>query len=285
MARRAYQVSDWNGRSGESWVVHQERLDRMLADFGDAAIAAAGPACGESVLDIGCGAGASSFALASRVGRQGRVVGVDISEALIGAARAGAPAGDAVQFAVADAARLPLSGTAFDLLFSRFGVMFFENPAAAFAHLRQALKPSGRLAFVCWRTAAENDWVRLPMAAIRDLVPPVAAPDPEAPGPFSFGDRSRLEAILDRAGFVDIAVTAFDREIIFGVGVDDAAAVADALDMASEVGPLSRALEGCRDDVRATAKEAVRLAFAKRVRHGSVVIDGAAWIVTARAAR
>jgi SAM-dependent methyltransferase len=181
----ADRVADWNGQSGERWVAHQARLDARLAVFGQAAIEAAAPATGERVLDVGCGAGASSLALAARVGAGGQVLGVDISEPLIGRARALAPQDTPVQFRVADASSAELP-EAFDILFSRFGVMFFDDPTGAFAHMRRALQPGGRVAFVCWRGAAENDWVRLPMGAIKGIVPPTAPPDPEAPGPLSF---------------------------------------------------------------------------------------------------
>lgn len=277
-----YQVADWNGQNGERWVTNQARLDHMLVAFGEAAIKAASPGAGERVLDVGSGAGASSFALAARVGAAGQVKGIDISKPLIDRARANTPAGAPVSFELADAAHTPLATQAYDLIFSRFGVMFFEDPAAAFAHLRTALKPGGRLAFVCWRGAAENDWVRLPMGAIRDLIPLPPAPDPEAPGPFSFGDPDRVARILDAAGFTDAVITPFDEPVPFGRGDSRAAAVEDALEMAFEVGPLSRALDGQPAPVLARATQAVRDAFAARPGDKSVLIDGAAWIVTAR---
>jgi SAM-dependent methyltransferase len=119
---------------------------------------------------------------------------------------------------VADASSTELPEGAFDILFSRFGVMFFDDPTAAFAHLRRALKPGARVAFVCWRGMAENDWVRLPMGAIKGIVPPTAPPDPEAPGPFSFGDQGRVARILTAAGFTDVAIAPFDASIPFGEG-------------------------------------------------------------------
>ena len=169
----------------------------------------------------------------------------------------------------------------FDLLFSRFGVMFFDDPVAAFAHMRGALKPGGRVAFICWRGAQENDWVRLPMAAIRDIVEPAPA-DPNAPGPFAFGDRQRLADILAAAGFTAIDIAPFDTTLSYGRGASREAAIDDALDMAFQVGPLSRALAEQSDDIRARAAEAVRAAFARRPGERSVLIDGAAWVVTAR---
>ena len=278
----ADQVADWNGQSGERWVAHQARLDARLAVFGQAAIEAAAPAAGERVLDVGCGAGASSLALAARVGAGGQVLGVDISEPLIARARALAPQDTPALFRVADASSAELPEGAFDILFSRFGVMFFDDPIGAFAHMRRALKPGARIAFVCWRGAAENDWVRLPMGAIKGIVPPTAPPDPEAPGPFSFGDRGRVGRILTAAGFTDIAIAPFDASIPFGEGGTRDAAIDDAVQMAVEVGPLSRVLADQPDDIRARASAAVRAAFAGRPGERSVMIGGAAWIVMAR---
>lgn len=209
------------------------------------------------------------------------MLGVDISEPLIARARACLPPGAPVAFEIADAGSAAVSERAFDLLFSRFGVMFFDDPAAAFAHMRGALKPGGRLAFVCWRTAAENDWVRLPMGAIRDIVTPPPPPDPEAPGPFSFGDRGRVERILKDAGFVDVALAPFDHLVPLAAA------------------PRARRRSTMRSRWRSRSAPCrarspispTRFARRRRTRCGrpsrngrarSVLIDGAAWIVTAR---
>lgn len=280
--QNAYQVGGWDGQSGERWVANQARLDAMAAVFGQAAIEAAAPATGERVLDVGCGAGASSLALAARVGAGGEVLGVDISKPLISRARALAPPDTPVLFQVADASSVALPEGAFDILFSRFGVMFFDAPTAAFTHMRRALRPGGRVAFVCWRSAAENDWVRLPMGALKGIVPPSAPPDPEAPGPFSFGDQGRVARILTAAGFTDIAIAPFDAFVPFGKGGTRDAAIDDAVMMTLEVGPLSRTLAAQPDDIRARASAAVRAAFAGLPGERSVMINGAAWIVIAR---
>ena len=272
---------DWDGKSGDNWVAHQLRLDLMLEAFGDAAMKAAAIKPGEHILDIGCGAGVTSFALAERVGSGGHVLGADLSPQLIARARADAPDHKPVDFQLADAATAPFPQGVFDLLFSRFGVMFFDDPAGAFAHMRHGLKSGGRLAFVCWRSAQDNDWVRLPMAAIRDIVPPVPA-DPMTPGPFAFADPARISAILTDAGFDEIAITPFDATIPYGHGATRDEAIDDALELAFAVGPLSRALAGQPDDIRARAAAAVRTAFAARPGETSVLIEGAAWIVTAR---
>jgi hypothetical protein len=148
--------------------------------------------------------------------------------------------------------------------------------------MRRALRPGGRVAFVCWRGAAENDWVRLPMSALKGIVQPTVPPDPEAPGPFSFDDRGRVARILAEAGFTDIAIAPFDASVPFGAGETRDAAIDDAVKMALEVGPLSRTLVDQPDDIRARASAAVRAAFAVRSGERSVMIDGAVWIVTAR---
>lgn len=183
---------------------------------------------------------------------------------------------------MADASSAELPEGAFDILFSRFGVMFFDDPTGAFAHMRRALRPGGRVAFVCWRGAAENDWVRLPMGAIKGILPPSAPPDPEAPGPFSFGDRARVARILTAAGFTDVAIAPFDASVSFGEGETRDAAIDDAVKMTLEVGPLSRALADQSDDIRTRASAAVRAAFVGLPGERSVMIDGAAWIVMAR---
>lgn len=272
---------DWNGDSGERWAANLDRLDLMLQDFGDAALAAAAAQPGERILDIGCGSGTSTFTLAEQVGPAGHVLGVDISRQLVELARAATPEGAPVEFRLADAATAAFPGGSFDLLFSRFGVMFLDDPVTDFSHMRGALKPDGRVAFVCWRSAAENDWVRLPMAAIRDIVQPAPA-DPDAPGPFAFGNPERLTNILATAGFADIKIAPFDTRLAYGRSDTREAAIDDALDMAFQVGPLSRALADQPDEVRARAAAAVRAAFAALPGDTSVLIDGAAWIVTAR---
>jgi SAM-dependent methyltransferase len=276
------QVADWNGQSGERWVAYQTRLDAMMAVFGHAAIEAAAPAKGERVLDVGCGAGATSLDIAARFGANGRVLGVDISKPLIDRARALVPQDMPALFEVADASSIDLPEGEFDILFSRFGVMFFDNPTAAFAHMRRALKPGGRVAFVCWRVMAENDWVRLPMSAVENILPAIGAPGPEAPGPFSFGDQGRVARILRSAGFTDVTFVPFDAAIPFGNGETRDAAIDDAVKMIFEVGPLSRALADQSDAVRIRAAAAVRAAYAECAGERSVMLNGSVWIVTAR---
>ncbi|MDZ4778592.1 MAG: class I SAM-dependent methyltransferase, partial [Alphaproteobacteria bacterium] len=217
-AANADQIALWNDDLGQRWVREQARLDASIAPFGAAALKVAAPRSGEVVLDIGCGCGDTSLFLAKAVSPGGEVLGVDVSAPML--ARADARAAEAglqhVRFAEGDASSAKLGGP-FDLLFSRFGVMFFDDPQAAFAHLRLAMKPGGRMAFVCWRTFAENEWARLPaVAAIGVLGPPKTPADPLAPGPFAFGDATRTRAILEGAGWRDVKLEPFDAPMKMG---------------------------------------------------------------------
>ena len=277
---------DWSGRSGEIWRDNQARLDRMLAPCGTAAITAAAPAAGERVLDIGCGSGASSLELARHVGPSGRVLGLDISEPLLSRARERVrehvSSDVPITFQLGDASRDPLPEGSFDLLFSRFGVMFFTDPIAAFSHMRHALTPDGRLAFVCWRAFDENDWVRLLMTAVADILPPLPMPPPEAPGPFSFGDPDRVRRMLSDAGFRDVRLEAFDCPLVYGEASTREEAIEAALELSLQVGPLSRALAEHPPELRERAASAVRHALGQRAADHVVAMNGACWIVTAR---
>jgi SAM-dependent methyltransferase len=280
--QNASQIAEWNGSGADRWIANQARLDAMRAVFGQAAIEAAAPQKGEHVLDVGCGAGTTTAALAALVGAAGRVLGVDVSAPLIEQARMMIHQGATAQFQVADASSGELPEGTFDILFSRFGVMFFDDPEGAFTHLRRALRPGGRVAFACWRGATENEWVRLPMEAIKGLIPSTAPPDSKMPAPFSFGDRELVAHILTTAGFTEITFAPLDASIPFGHGETREAAIDDAVQLALEAGPLARVLAEQPDDIRARASAAVRAAFAGLPIERSVMTNGAAWIVTAR---
>ena len=177
-----------------------DRIERGIAGFGEIVLAAADAQPGERVLDVGCGTGGTTAELAAAVGPTGHVLGVDISEPLVGGRARAASFGNAT-FEVGDAATHSFEAASFDLVFSRFGVMFFGDPVAAFAQSARALKPSGRLVFVCWRTPPENPWALRADARRRSrILPPMARPGPEEPGQYSFGDRARVERILTRGG-------------------------------------------------------------------------------------
>ena len=269
MTANAEMIEYWNGPVGERWAAFQPVMDKALAAISDAALAFAAARPGERVLDIGCGTGTTTYALAKAVGPSGSVTGVDISRPMLAAARA---RGTGVNFREGDAS-VQLFHPTHDLVFSRFGVMFFDDPAAAFANIRKALAPHGRLAFVCWRDVKQNLWASAPMAAAKALLPPQEPADPLAPGPFAFADGDRLKGILNRAGYRDIRLEPLDSVVNMGATVDDAA------DQSFRVGPLARAVadldDGTKDRIRAVVKDAL----AKFQMPAGVTPPAACWLV------
>ena len=271
MATNDEQIALWNGPSGTTWVAMQERLDIQLLPLGRATMDVLAPCAGERILDIGCGSGQSTIELAERVGPTGRVLGVDVSETLLEVARS--RAGDRADFAVGDAQVYQFEPN-HDAIYSRFGVMFFADPVAAFTNLAGALRPGGRLAFLCWRRPEENPVMTVPlMAALAAGAPPPEPSVPGAPGPFAFADKERVAGILRSAGFTDIVHT--PRDALMG-GNDLEA----SFDLAFQVGPLARMLRD-KPDLRPSVEGAVHAALSKYVVDGIVMMPSATWIVTA----
>jgi SAM-dependent methyltransferase len=273
------QLEHWNGPGGERWVNEQERLDRVFVPLSAAAIAAAAPRAGESVIDVGCGCGGSTLLLADQVGPSGSALGVDISEPMLGLAKRRAAKLDNVRFERADAASYAFAGDA-DLLFSRFGCMFFGDAPRAYVNLRRALKPGGRLLFMAWRAPAQNPWYELPLsAAERALNHTRVAVEPGAPGPFSLANADHTRALLAGAGFSAIDVQPFDAELELSTsGLDEAVA------FAVQAGPISRLLLNFADDpaARARALAATRDALAPYQRGQRVALNAAVWLIGAR---
>jgi SAM-dependent methyltransferase len=201
------------------------------------------------------------------------VLGVDIAETLIAAAREKDLPN--ATFDVGDATSFPFETGAFHLVFSRFGVMFFADPVAAFRNLRRALKPDGRLVFVCWRTPAENPWALVPLRAAAPHLPPIERPGPEDPGQYSFGDRARVERILTGAGFGSLSFQPLDQMLTQGKDIPD------VLDRVSEFGPLARRFEEASPEQVAKAKAAIAEALKPYVTPDGVRLAGACWLVTA----
>jgi ubiquinone/menaquinone biosynthesis C-methylase UbiE len=273
------QIAFWNQDGGAQWTRRQESWDVTLAPVSDAVLDRAAVQPGQWAIDIGCGCGATVLELARRVGAQGRVLGIDVSKPMLARAQERSRALPQVRLTEADATTHEFERGAYDLLFSRFGVMFFPDPPKAFTNLRGALKPSGRLAFACFRSPKENPFMMTAYAAVADLVPPLPKMAPEDPGPFAFADEARVRRILDAAGFKEVALEPvnLDLDVGSGKGVDEA--VINAL----EIGPSARALREQPPELRAKGEAAIRQAFAAKEKNGRIPLTAAIWIVTAKA--
>ena len=276
----AEQIRYWNENGGARWLANHDTIGRQIAPLGLEAIERAAIAPGARVLDVGCGCGDSTFEIARRVGPSGSVTGLDVSHVLLTRAlerAAGAGAANA-SFTLADAQTATLPEGAFDLLFSRFGVMFFGEPEVAFRNLRRALRPGARMTFLCWRDFAQNPMMHVPARAVASLVP-MTPPAPGAPGPFAYADSARVRGFLSRAGFVDLAFEELDRPISIGAG----AALDEAATLLTRMGPAAAALTGAAPEVMTAAIAAVREALAPYHTPEGVVMPSATWIVTGRA--
>lgn len=269
-------MSAYWDRAGKVWVEQQGLLDRMYRPFAQAVVEAADLRAGEAVLDVGCGSGATTFEAAWRVGPQGRAVGVDISPALLELARrrAGEDGLEGVDFLQADAQAYAFE-VEFDAIVSRFGVMFFPDPAAAFANLRTAMKPGGRLAFAAWRGPEDNAISTIPLEAAAPLLLTVPAVEKDAPGRFGFADPERVRAILEGSGWRDVAIAPLDDPT--------PVSAEELLTMSLRVGPLNPILAGQDDAVREKVRTAVTAALEPCVKDGMAEMKSACWLVTARA--
>jgi SAM-dependent methyltransferase len=275
--RNADQIAYWNGPAGQRWVDRQQAQDEMLEPVSAILLDRARPRPGERIVDVGCGCGATTRAFAEKVGASGRVLGVDISAPMLQRARQVAPQGAPIEFQLADASVYPFKPGWFDLIASRFGVMFFAEPGASFANLRKALRPGGRLTFVCWREPRANPWLMTPLQAAYEHVPKLPEVGPEDPGPFSLASEARVHRILGEAGFSDIAMEACDLTLDIAIGNGLDAAVESAL----QIGPTSRALEGQPDDIVAAVRASVHDALAPFVHGQGVLLPASIWIVSA----
>ncbi len=271
------QATHWNGPAGEAWVEAQALLDGMFRGLEAAIAEAAVKAGARRVLDIGCGTGATTLAVARRLGADGEALGVDISAPMVAAARARAEReGSTARFVVADATTHALPPGHFDLAVSRFGVMFFPDPVAAFANVRSALQPGGGLSAVAWRSRAENPFM---MTAERTAVPMLPEPPPArpagAPGQFAFADEDRVRGILKDSGWTGVEMQPLDVDCTFP---------ATALELYfTRLGPLGTLLREVDEETRGRVTDAVRAAFQTFVHGDAVRFTAACWWIAARA--
>lgn len=272
MSDNTAQAELWNGRMGTAWVSVEETIDSLLEPLTRHLIDAAAPAPGKRILDIGCGCGTTSLTLAHE---GAHVWGVDISTPMIDQANSKVDAVDGVKFSVADAATQTYMPDQ-DVIFSRFGVMFFADPIAAFRNIRLALKPKGKLVFLCWQSPPDNPWISVPGAAVAPFQPDdLPVPEPRAPGPFAFADKNYCRQMLIDAGFSNVKIQPVKENLYLGDTLDE------AMVFQSRVGPLSALLETVDEATAKQASDAVKQALAPFLSDTGLMMPAATWLVTA----
>jgi ubiquinone/menaquinone biosynthesis C-methylase UbiE len=268
----------WNSTMGHSWVSQQAAISDVFTSVTSVSLDAAAAKPDERVIDIGCGTGDTLLAFAKVVGPSGSVLGVDVSVPMLGFAKhraAEAGLGN-VTCALADATSYAFEPRWADLVYSRFGVMFFDNPIKAFTNIHSGMKAGGRLVFVCFRSMPESPWFRVPIEAARPHVPPQPPVDPMAPGMFSLAREERLRGILTEAGFREMGLKATDVPIH---GKDTTQSMA----FITQAGPLPALLENASDEQRTRATEAVRNALAANIGADGRGLHVGLWLVSALA--
>ncbi|MEY4544734.1 MAG: hypothetical protein RL685_929 [Pseudomonadota bacterium] len=272
------QIEFWNGSAAERWLSEQELMDRALGPFGLAAIERLAVAPGESIVDVGCGSGHTLLQLAERVGSSGRVLGVDPSRPLLQRAGERTRQLPQVELCEGDAASVALRGPLHGL-FSRFGVMFFADPAQAFSSLRAQLEPGARLAFVSWQPLEQNPWSAVPLAVAGSVLAEAPVlPDPTAPGPFAFSNPARVQGVLRDAGWHQIEIEPFRTAVL--MATDGAKS---AVNFSFRLGPVARLLADRPTEQHERVRERLEEHFRPLVRDGRLELEGAAWLVSARA--
>lgn len=274
----AQQIEYWNSEESRSWVVEQDRYRRMLAPFTDALVGRLALEPGERVVDVGCGFGDTTLAYGQAVGADGAALGVDISGPMLDVARKrAADAGLAhVRFEQADAQVFDFPAGAFDAAASRFGVMFFDDPVAAFANVGRALRAGGRMTFACWQSPLTNEWITVIVGAIVQHLGMPDMGEPGAPGPFALADADRVRSILGDAGWTGVEVEPFDAKMWLAPGVDDAIAFFMRTDMAK------RMIGDAPEDKVQAAVASARDAASAYVTGEGLELGSSAWLVSAR---
>ncbi len=275
-SRKTDQSEIWNGAGGEAWVAAQSLLDRAFGPFERMLAEVVPETSARCVLDVGCGTGATTTAAARRLGATGDCLGIDISGAMIEAARArAAREGVPARFICADAQTYAFEPESVDVIISRFGIMFFDDPAAAFTNLRRAASPGTTLCCIAWRAPAENPFMTTAERVAEPLLPGVSRRVPNEPGQFAFADRARVQDILKRSGWQEVDVAPIDVSCAFP---------ASELELyLSRLGPVGRALQGADEATRARVIETVRSAFEPYTSGAEVRFTAACWTLRARA--
>ena len=267
----------WNEKKGKIWVSLGPRIDDMFGPLGDEALRVLAPKKGENVLDIGCGTATTSFKLAGLLGEKGSVIGMDISKPILECAKQKAKENSIknIEFLLADAQNHYFMADSYDAIFSRFGLMFFDDPVAAFSNLLKGLKSGGRLTFVCWADRSANDWIEVSTNIATKFLelPPKAAP--RDPGPFAFEDPLYLNEVLSNAGWNKILIENYSATNVVGKNIKEAA------DFLSRMGPMSVPFEDSEDSVQRKVIDSLEKCFADYVTIRGVEMNFSTWMVTA----
>jgi ubiquinone/menaquinone biosynthesis C-methylase UbiE len=269
------QIALWNDTAGRAWVELQGTLDRVLEPFERVLAEAVATRKAKGVLDIGCGTGSTTLAIARRLAPEGTAVGVDISEPMIALAKQRAELeGATARFICADAQTHAFTPASFDMIVSRFGVMFFDDSMRAFANLRRAAAPKAALQCIAWRSAAENPFMTAAERAAGPFLPELPARRPDEPGQFAFADRERVHSILDKSGWAEIDIQPVDVVCTLPASKLDA--------YFTKLGPLGRVLPQLDERTRGRVLEAVRAAFEPYVHGAEVRFTAACWMIGGR---
>lgn len=276
------QIEFWNGETGQNWVTHDALMEDMLQPLGETVLDILAPAVGDRALDIGCGCGHTSLDLASRVGPNGAVTGVDISAPMLTVATSLAgKAGDdsaPMAFLEADAQTHAFLASHYDVVFSRFGVMFFEDPVAAFTNIRSAMSPAGRLAFCCWQPRSVNPFMTVPAMAALELLPAPPQPPPRAPGPFAFEEADYVDAILQEAGYRDICISPLSQLLEFGRGLP----LTEIVERLVQIGPIAQMVRDAPADLQQPVRDRVSAAVAPFYdSRTGLALEGQFWTISA----
>ncbi|HEV7855813.1 MAG TPA: class I SAM-dependent methyltransferase [Herminiimonas sp.] len=270
------QAAIWNGDAGNAWVEAQALLDHMFKPIEAMLVDAVSAERHQQVLDIGCGTGSTTIAASRRLGTKGHCVGVDISEQMIAMARTRAERESlTTTFLCADAQRHVFDPASFDLIISRFGVMFFNDAVAAFKNLRHAARKNAECRFIAWRGAEQNPFMTTAERAATTLLPHMPARDPDGPGQFAFARQERVSSILDESGWGAIHIAPVDVTCTFPES--------ELIHYLTRMGPLGRVLNKMDEPTRKNVVEKVRAAFDPYVHGDEVSYTAACWNVSARA--
>jgi ubiquinone/menaquinone biosynthesis C-methylase UbiE len=270
------QIALWNDTAGRAWVELQETLDRVFKPFEELLVEAVAARKATRVLDIGCGTGSTTLAIARQIGSQGSAVGLDISEPMIALAKERAGRESAPpRFICADAQTYAFEPASFDMIVSRFGVMFFDDSVRAFANLRRAVSSGAALHAIAWRSPADNPFMTAAERAAAPFLPQMPARKADEPGQFAFADRNRVQEILEKSGWTEVDIQPLDVECTLTERELDA--------YITRLGPLGRVLPQLDEPTRARVIEAVRAAFEPYVQGEEVRFTAACSTIRARA--